>query len=182
MALARRSVGRYEMLEQDAASHTFRHQTGETHETPQSRFTTEWEAEDEARKLARRHEAARAARTAAAAEAAAAQTAAQGLLLAEELRAKEGMAKLEGDRRLRRLAEEQAEATARQAALQRERAGLAAAADLARSRRLEEAAGQLAGLRGRGDGEEGEEAADEDVRDVWRALDALRKVRGAVFF
>jgi len=150
---------------------------------------TDWQAEDEARTLARRHEAARSLRTAAAAEAAAAQAAAQGLLLAEELRAKEGLAKvgdglcvcacvcayvcvcvcvcvcfsasrragalqqedeglgacefliilttrhpphlppqLESDRLLRRLAEQQADATARQAALQQERERMASAA------------------------------------------------------
>lgn len=61
----------------------------------------DWETEDEARKLARRHEAARAARATAAAEQAAAQQAAQGLLLAEELSAQEELAKVCGGVSLR---------------------------------------------------------------------------------
>ncbi|KAI8465354.1 MAG: hypothetical protein J3K34DRAFT_461431 [Monoraphidium minutum] len=98
------------------------------------RKAAEWDAEDEARALARRHEAARAARAAAAAESAAAHQAAQGLLLAEELRAQEALSKVESERLLRRLAEDQADTTARQArlggaaALQQEGAEAAAAA------------------------------------------------------
>ncbi|GBF94025.1 hypothetical protein Rsub_07293 [Raphidocelis subcapitata] len=96
-------------------------------ESEARRRAAEWQAEDEARALARRHEAARAARATEAAEAAAAQAAAQGLLLAEELRAREAMSKLDSDRLLRRVAEGAA-ATARATELTRTAAAAAAAA------------------------------------------------------
>eukprot|EP00775_Hariotina_reticulata_P010320 gene10320-10477_t len=92
------------------------------------RRAAQWQAEDNTRALKKQHDLSRRARLAAAAEQQAARQAAQGLLLEQEVKAQEELLKVEHQRRLRQLAEDEAELTAQQLQLLADRQAVVAAA------------------------------------------------------